>query len=214
MGKKEAAAQLQQREMDVLRKYVKANKSALPDQIVFAGSSLMEMFPIEKMQQNLELKQKIYNRGVSGTTTQFLLQHIDELVLDLQPAKIFINIGSNDIDFGISEKTFISNYASILQTFQQKPPQTTVYTMAYYPMNPTIQAAKNNNQNSARSNERLAQASQQVAQLADKFGYEFINVNDGLADENGDLLPKLTFDGVHMFPAGYEIVLKNMYRYL
>ena len=53
-----------------------------------------------------------------------------------------------------------------------------------------------------------------LSQLADKFGYEFINVNDGLADENGDLLPKLTFDGVHMFPAGYEIVLKNMYRYL
>ena len=100
MGKKEAVAQLQQRGMDVLRKYVKANKSALPDQIVFAGSSLMEMFPIEKMQQTLELKQKIYNRGVSGTTTQFLLQHIGELVLDLQPAKIFINIGSNDIDFG------------------------------------------------------------------------------------------------------------------
>lgn len=86
--------------------------------------------------------------------------------------------------------------------------------MAHYPMNPTIQAAKSNNQNSARSNERLAQASQQVAQLADKFGYEFINVNAGLADENGDLLPKLTFDGVHMFSDGYKIVLKNMYQYL
>nr|WP_277361694.1 GDSL-type esterase/lipase family protein [Weissella paramesenteroides] len=137
-----------------------------------------------------------------------------ELVLDLQPAKIFINIGSNDIDFGISEKTFIGNYERILQTFQQKLPQTTVYIMAHYPMNPTIQAAKSNNQNSARSNERLAQASQQVAQLADKFGYEFINVNAGLADENGDLLPKLTFDGVHMFSDGYKIVLKNMYQYL
>jgi lysophospholipase L1-like esterase len=53
-----------------------------------------------------------------------------------------------------------------------------------------------------------------VAQLAQKYDYEFINVNGGLADADGNLRKELTFDGGHMYPAGYEIVLGNMKKYL
>jgi lysophospholipase L1-like esterase len=57
-------------------------------------------------------------------------------------------------------------------------------------------------------------ASGKAAQLAQKYKYEFINVNDGLADADGNLRKELTFDGAHMYPAGYEIVLGNMKKYL
>ena len=40
---------------------------------------------------------KIYNRGVSGLNTDEFLENIDTLLLDLEPSKIFINIGTNDI---------------------------------------------------------------------------------------------------------------------
>ena len=39
----------------------------------------------------------IYNRGISGLNTDEFLQHIHPLLLDLQPSKVFINIGTNDM---------------------------------------------------------------------------------------------------------------------
>jgi len=65
-----------------------------------------------------------------------------------------------------------------------------------------------------RTNKILEAASSKVARLAKKYAYEFINVNDGLADADGNLRQELTFDGGHMLPAGYEIVLENMKKYL
>lgn len=195
---------------ELREKYAVANKTAKKDQIVFVGSSLMEIFPIEKMQveQNLGLDKIIYNRGIRATTTADLLAHIDLLILDLAPSKVFINIGSNDIGFNVPEATFLVNYAAILQQIKEKLPNTEVYVMAYYPVNPDVAAID------ARNNEVLATASTKVAALAKDAGYEFINVNAGLMDENGYLRAEFTFDGAHMYPAGYEVVLANMQQYL
>lgn len=147
---------------ELREKYAVANKTAKKDQIVFVGSSLMEIFPIEKMQveQNLGLDKIIYNRGIRATTTADLLAHIDLLILDLAPSKVFINIGSNDIGFNVPEATFLVNYAAILQQIKEKLPNTEVYVMAYYPVNPDVAAID------ARNNEVLATASTKVAALA------------------------------------------------
>lgn len=43
------------------------------------------------------------NRGVGGLNTDEFLEYIHILLLDLEPSRIFINIGTNDItekDFG------------------------------------------------------------------------------------------------------------------
>jgi lysophospholipase L1-like esterase len=56
--------------------------------------------------------------------------------------------------------------------------------------------------------------SEKVSELAAKNEYKFINVNEGLADENGNLKAELTFDGAHIYPAGFEIILDNMMPYL
>ncbi|WP_221771884.1 GDSL-type esterase/lipase family protein [Listeria booriae] len=94
----------------------------------------MEIFPIEKFQQeqDLGLDKIIYNRGVRVTTTADLLEHMDTLIFDLAPSKIFINIGSNDIGFNVPENVFLANYDTILQQIKEKLPDTIVYVMAYY----------------------------------------------------------------------------------
>jgi hypothetical protein len=37
--------------------------------------------------------------------------------------------------------------------------------------------------------------------LNNLHNFEFINVNDGLSDADGNLRKDLTFDGCHMYPA-------------
>lgn len=205
---------------DIRKKYAEENQTAKKGQIVFVGSSLMEIFPVEKMQKekNLGLSKIIYNRGVRATTTADLLKHIDTLIFDLAPSKIFINIGSNDIGFNVPEDVFLANYDEILRQIKEKLPDTVVYVMAYYPINTTDNFGEEKSEHDKlyehRSNELLESANAKVRQLAQKNNREFINVNAGLIDANGNLRKELTFDGAHMLPAGYEIVLNNMKKYL
>jgi len=198
--------------------YAEQNATAKKGQIVFVGSSLMEIFPIETMQQGLGLDKVIYNRGIRATTTAELLAAMDVCIFDLAPSKVFINIGTNDVGFGVPEATFLANYDEILHQIKEQLPNTQVFVMAYYPVNATADFGESDVEHNSlferRNNEVLQSESAKVAQLAKKYGYSFIDVNDGLTDADGNLRKELTFDGGHLLPAGYEIVLQNLRKYL
>lgn len=49
------------------------------------------------MLQNVEPRIRVYNRGIGGDVTDGLLERMDESIFDLEPKKVFINIGTNDI---------------------------------------------------------------------------------------------------------------------
>lgn len=203
---------------ELLNRYTADNQIAKKGQIVFVGSSSMEIFPIDRMQQNLHLDKVIYNRGVRATTTADLLNHMGTLIFDLEPDKIFINIGSNDIGFNVPDAVFLANYDKILHKIKERLPATVVYVMAYYPINTVDdfgeEKEEHNRLYAHRSNALLETANANVEQLAQKYGYPFINVNAGLADTEGNLKKELTFDGAHLLPAAYEILLENMKKYL
>jgi lysophospholipase L1-like esterase len=203
---------------DLRAKYALENQTAKKGQILFVCSSMMEIFPIDKLQQNLGLDKIIYNRGVRATTTADLLNHMHTLIFDLAPSKIFINIGSNDIGFSVPEEVFLANYDKILREIKEKLPDTSVYVMAYFPINTLDDFGEEKQEHDRfyahRSNKLLESANTKVEELAQKNGYEFINVNTGLTDINGNLRKELTFDGTHMYPAAYEIVLANLKKYL
>lgn len=209
---------IEKKQNELRTKYAKENQIAKTGQIDFVGSSLMEIFPIVKMQADLNLDKTIYNRGVRATTTADLLANMDTLIFDLKPSKIFINIGSNDIGFGIAEQTFLKNYDQIFNQIKRCLPNTRVYAMAYFPVNQaaSFSGSKKDHQSlfKTRSTESMANASKEVQKLAEKHGYQFIDVNKGLTDKDGNLRQELTFDGAHMMSSGYKIVLRNMLPFL
>ena len=111
---------------ELLKNYDKANLSAKKGQTLFVGSSLMEIFPIEKWEEAGEVtfSHYIYNRAVRATTTSFLLEHIESQIFNLEPSKIFINIGTNDITetrFGDQWlEHLMDNYRRILEIVYEK----------------------------------------------------------------------------------------------
>ena len=50
----------------------------------------------------------------------------------------------------------------------------------------------------------IGQINEQLARLADGEKIRFINSNDKLTDNTGDLLPGVSSDGVHLKEAGYD----------
>lgn len=58
-------------------RYREENKTIQYGQTVFTGSSLMEMFPINKLLKEYNDSEIIYNRGVGGFVSRELLEVID-----------------------------------------------------------------------------------------------------------------------------------------
>ncbi|MBP3782827.1 MAG: lysophospholipase [Butyrivibrio sp.] len=203
----------------MVEKYRQLNAFAQKGQILFVGSSLMEHFPINEILMSRGLSTVIYNRGISGYTIPELLESMDEQIFDLEPSVIFINIGTNDISR--PEETaegFEADYRNVLSQIKERLAKTKVYVMAYYPVN--VELAKKvvawpEAPLAAELRlQRLDKANAIAESLAKEMGYEFINVNDGLAGVDGQTRKEYSTDGIHMWPKAYEIIFDNMSKYI
>lgn len=182
---------------------------------LFTGSSLMEGFPINELCVTHGDHSVIYNRGIAGLTTETFLDCIHDVLLDLQPTLVFINIGTNDIGKTEDwEEILERNYRQILRTALACIPDVKIMVMAYYPVNEDVMRMQRKDGDLPRTNAKVDRANQIVSALADEMGLPYINVNHGLEDENGQLKAQLTGDGIHMFASGYEIVYQNIKPYM
>lgn len=199
-----------------IERYKRLNKFIKKGEIVFVGSSLMEQFPIYELMLDYDINKIIYNRGIGGLTTIELLEILDTCVFDLEPSKIFINIGTNDMngeDYNV--ENLISNYDDILEQITKKLTNTKVYVMAYYPVNK--EAANNpwmEKTLSIRTNERINKTNESVKKLADKYKVKYIDINKNLYDEENRLKKDYTIEGMHMYGDGYDAILQDLLVYI
>ncbi len=200
-----------------IQRYQILNQYVKKGQILFVGSSLMEQFPIYEFIQDFDIKETIYNRGVGGYTTDEMQKVLDTLIFELEPAKIFINIGTNDLNLpDYTLVGLIERYERILSEIRKRLPQAKVYVMAYYPVNPDhdfgnpyIKEALQ-----VRTNARISEANEAVRELTEKLELSFINLNDNLMDMEGNLQHQFSVEGMHMYASGYQAILADLMRYV
>ena len=187
------------------KKHAQLNKYALRGQIVFAGSSLMEQFPIEEMAQALPGKPVVYNRGIGGDTLDGFRARLNSAVIDLAPRKLFINIGTNDISAPDYEReAMLTKYRELLCDIHAQLPECRIIVMSYYPVNRTSRF--NTEWFRARTNAEIDAVNARLKLMAEDMGLIYIDVTDCLRDENGDLIADISVDGMHMLPDGYKRV--------
>lgn len=202
------------KEKKILR-YREENKAVKYGQTVFTGSSLMEMFPINKLLAEHNDSEIVYNRGIGGFVSRELLEVIDVCAIDLKPSKIFINIGTNDLsDSSIPISELIENYDKIISEIETKLPNTIIYLMAYYPVN--YEAADENMKEclKIRNNEKIRIANTEVKKLAEKHSQRYIDINKNLMDEQGRLRAEYTIEGLHINEDGYRAVYHDIITYV
>ncbi|MDO4465344.1 MAG: GDSL-type esterase/lipase family protein [Bacillota bacterium] len=200
----------------MVRDFHVRNQNAVKGQIVFTGSSLMEMFPIEEWVKELGQDAPIvYNRGVGGYRTTDLLPILDACVFELEPRKVFINIGTNDLsDPDIPIEKVMEQYDRIIAQIEEKLPGVMIYMMAYYPINYDAAAEEMKPCLLIRTNEKIRTANEQVEKLAAKHGQKYINVNAPLMDEQGRLKAEYTIEGMHIKPEGYRAIFDDVMKYV
>ncbi len=124
-------------QLRLIERYREENQSVLPHQVLFAGSSLMEQFPVHIWARELGPGAPlVYNRGVGGFRTEDMLALLDVLVTNLQPGRLFINIGTNDLsDPAVTIEALIARYDELLTRIERAVPGVRITLMAYYPIN-------------------------------------------------------------------------------
>ncbi len=214
---KSLSARFDQEKERKLANYRQQNAYIQKGRTLFTGSSLMEQFPITEYCLNEGLP-AAYNRGIGGYTSDEFLAAVDTVLLEPAPSKLFINIGTNDIRPMPEGEDWLAhlsaNYRKICEIIRDKLPETVVYMMAYYPVNGGVPLAKDNSAMTVRTNENIGKANRMAEALAKEFGFHYIDVNDGLKDENGDLLAAHTADGIHFDAAAYRTVFDRLKPYL
>lgn len=198
-----------------LENYHKQNQTVQKHQILFAGSSLMEMFPIEDFLKERNLPYIVYNRGVGGYKTEDLLQAMDICIYELSPRRIFINIGTNDLsDSSIPISQMISNYDRILKEIEEHLPGVELYLMAYYPVNYDAATEEMKPCLKIRNNEKIHLANTEVKKLAARHHAKYIDVNRALKDSDGNLKAEYTIEGMHINKDGYRAILDDVLTYV
>ncbi len=181
-------------------------------QIVFVGSSLMEQFPIYEFLQDFDLPYTIYNRGIGGYTTKEMLQAMDVCIYDLEPHAVFINIGTNDLnepDCSLAELS--ENYEKIIKGIKSHLTDTKIYMLAYYPVNSKVADSPYLKEIfRSRTNEKIRQANNEIKKLAEAYGVVFLDLNDAIVDESGNLKKEITVEGMHMYANGYRLILDKL----
>lgn len=163
--------------------------------IVFVGTSLTQGFPLTELFKDCRLK----NRGIGGNRTNDILNRLSE-VTDGKPAKIFLEVGSNDIQPNCITDTIFNNFLQIINRIQKASPKTKLYVQSVLPF------GRNNISYIESYNER-------VKAYCSNNGITFINIYP-LFLQNGTIKKELTTDGTHLKAAGYLIWKYAIEKYL
>lgn len=175
-------------------------------QTVLAGDSITEIFNHTELYANYIKKsgKAVYNRGISGDTSDKLLERFEKNVLNIEPSNIVLLIGTNDFAYGMSIDDIAGNIDAILKMIAEKCSDANVILQAVYPINDKIR------KQGKRTNKGILQLNKRIEQLADKHNVTYVDLTSDLSDENGRLKEKYTYDGLHPTVFSFEIVAKKI----
>ena len=178
------------------------------DNFLFLGDSITDFYSLEEYYDNLP----VVNSGISGNKTTDILNNMKERVYQYNPTKIFLLIGTNDLDStdeDIVEVTF-DNIKKIVNEIRENRSDATIYVESVYPVNSTIE----NNSVSNRTNKKIRNLNKKLSSYCDGENCNYINLYDDLIDDEGNLKEEYTEDGLHLNSLGYVVITRELLPYL
>ena len=172
-----------------VEQFEEENKSIIPGEtdVVFLGDSLTDGC-------DLSLYYPEYttlNRGIGGDTTIGVEKRLDVSVYAVQPKVVVMLIGANNFS------TMFDNYENILISLKENLPQSKIILVSLTSMGGTW--GKNNN--------LAAFNNVKIRALAEKYGYEFVDVYTPLLNfETNEIYVEYTSDGGHLTHEGYLVL--------
>lgn len=176
------------------------------DDAIFIGDSLTdglaayELLPREQVLADTGINpQTILTRECIGEEGSE--QTVVEAAADLDPAKIYIMLGSNGVAF-LNFDDIIGWYGELIDALQADHPDAEIYVQSILPV-----TADKHLEQELLTNERITELNGMIAEMAAEKGCFYLNVSEAVADENGCLPDELSADGMHFGVSTYRVWL-------
>lgn len=186
-------------------KLSKADRYAQENQekggIVFFGDSITEMCDLDYYYPEYNA----INRGISGDTTEGMLDRLESNLLVLEPKTVFFLGGANDLGHGSLPSDVNANIKTILNRIKQALPNTQIYVQSVYPVNPNVTSLAGNHVGS-RDNEDILLLNSLLRNTCADLNVTFLDTFALLVDLEGRLNENYTFDGLHINAPAYTVV--------
>lgn len=178
------------------------------ENIVFLGDSITDFYPIESIYKDLP----IVKSGVSGYTTNDILDRMDSMVYQYNPTSVFLLIGTNDIMFDgeATRDSTIENIEKILSNIKENRQMAEVYLESIYPVNYDINPDMVRN----RKNEIIKDINTELEEYCKKNDVVYIDMYDELSDDEGKFARKYTNDGLHPNDLAYARISQVRSAYI
>lgn len=180
------------------------NKTAKPGSTVFLGDSLTDFFPV----QDFFPERLIYNRGIAGDQTTGVLKRLPN-VIAIQPKKVFLQIGTNDLGHHKPLKQVTQKVITIIETLQKEVPGVEIIVISLYPvshhkmwLSPLIAGV--------RSNKRIREVNKEIKAYCEEHDLIYVDLFSLLIDEKGRLAKDYTLEGLHISARGYDVISKTL----
>lgn len=190
------------------RAFARLNKKCEMGQIVLFGDSITELFKVEWLDGCSDLK--VYNRGISGDTSDRLLERLEDNLLNIAPSKVFLLIGVNDLSRGAEPGLILAAIQMIISVIRIVLPETEVILECVYPVH--LEGTQFNQTYDVSTGVRKLNIL--LKNFAQENNIPCIDLTEELQDEHGYLDSRYTYDGLHPNEEGYKIVTKALTAYL
>jgi len=177
-----------------LKRYHRINGSVEPNCAVFFGSDTFSGIPVGELTHDEQVETPVYNRSIAGLRIREAEQVVKECVYELNPAKVFINLGENDIAAdGFDEEQFITDYEWLLYNMnRQLQGRAQLYVVSVLSAHPMTMALN-----------------QKLQSMAEESGCVYVDVMRAI---NGDQLEVQIYDCIRKYLRSHAIGFAEAFR--
>lgn len=168
-------------------------------EVVFMGNSITDTWA--KTRPDFFTRHNFAGRGISGQTSSHMLVRFQEDVINLHPKAVVILAGINDLarnNGKITVERIFNNIKSMCQLAKANgiaPVIASVLPSYQIPFNKAIFPAKD-----------IIKLNKLLSDYARDNKFTYMDYYSRMVDDRGGLPDRLTHDGVHPTPAGYEVM--------
>ena len=184
------------------RKLIKEAKKGKSGQIVLLGDSITELFNVKLLDGCSELE--IYNSGLSGDTTNRMIERLEETVLCLKPSQLVLLVGTNDFSKGADVEYVFENIKRIVEIIRGDNPSVAVTLECVYPVDSSKKGLESGR------NEKIEKLNSMLKIYAEGEGLGLLDLTESLKSENGAFSSQNSDDGLHPNENGFAIVAEGL----
>ena len=185
-------------------------KKVIDDNYLFLGDSITDFYDLDKYYKDLP----VVNSGISGNRTTDILNDMKNRVYRYNPSKVFLLIGINDYLDDRTDDEIVNNIKKIIELIKENRPYAKIYLESIYPVNKTDNDKISLSMVSIRDNDRVVETNKKLKQYCDEKKITYIDLYSKLADDEGNLKLDYTKEGLHLSDEGYEVVTKEISKYI